>query len=133
MSFDYPLWKGSSTDLSTSPNVKERPRAGAPVLPKDASRDAGATDARVLTAAGKVPRLGVMEVHLKPELQAKVERVAAENQSEAAEYVQQLVENYVEHDAWFRQQVKKGLDQLDRGEFVSHEEMGARIEKMFPS
>jgi predicted transcriptional regulator len=72
-----------------------------------------------------------MEVHLKPELQARVERAAAENQSGAAEYVQQLVENYVEHDAWFRQQVKKGLDQLDRGEFVSHEEMAARIEKMF--
>jgi predicted transcriptional regulator len=74
-----------------------------------------------------------MEVHLKPELQARVERAAAENQSEAAEYVQQLVENYVEHDAWFRQQVKKGLDRLDRGEFVTHEEMAARIEKMFRS
>jgi predicted transcriptional regulator len=72
-----------------------------------------------------------MELHLKPELQARVERAAAENQSGAAEYVQQLVENYVEHDAWFRQQVKKGLDELDRGEFVSHEEMAARIEKMF--
>lgn len=72
-----------------------------------------------------------MEVQLKPELQAKVERAAAENRNEPAEYVQQLVENYVEHDAWFRQQVKKGLDQLDRGEFLTHEEVGARIEKMF--
>lgn len=72
-----------------------------------------------------------MELQLKPELQAKVERAAAENQSEPAEYVQQLVENYVEHDLWFRQQVKKGLDQLDRGEFLTHEEMGSRIEKMF--
>ena len=80
-----------------------------------------------------MPRLGIMEVHLKPELQAKVEQAAAESQREPAEYVQQLVENYVEHDAWFRQQVKKGLDQLDRGEFVTHEEMGLRIEKMFRS
>jgi hypothetical protein len=30
-----------------------------------------------------------MEVHLKPELQARVERAAAENQSETAECVQQ--------------------------------------------
>ena len=72
-----------------------------------------------------------MEVHLNAELQAKVERAAAENQSEPADYVQRLVENYVEHDAWFRQQVKKGLEQLDRGEFLTHEEMAARIEKMF--
>lgn len=78
-----------------------------------------------------MPTLRIMEVQLKPELQAKVERAAAESQSKPAEYVQQLVENYVEHDLWFRQQVKKGLDQLDRGEFLTHEEMGSRIEKMF--
>ena len=74
-----------------------------------------------------------MEVHLPPELQAKVDRAAAENNSGAEEYVKQLVEHYLEHDAWFRQQVKKGLDQLDRGEFLTHEEVGARIDKMFRS
>jgi predicted transcriptional regulator len=74
-----------------------------------------------------------MEVHLPPELQAKVDRVAAENHSGAEEYVKQLVEHYLDHDAWFRQQVKKGLDQLDRGEFLTHEEVGARIDKMFRS
>jgi predicted transcriptional regulator len=74
-----------------------------------------------------------MEVHLPPELQAKVERAAAENKSGAEEYVKQLVEHYLEHDAWFRQQVKKGLDQLDGGESLSHEEVGARIDQMFRS
>ena len=74
-----------------------------------------------------------MEVHLPPELQAKVDRAAAENNSGAEEYVKQLVEHYLDHDAWFRQQVKKGLDQLDRGEFLTHEEVGARIEQMFRS
>src|SRR6266568_2036203 len=68
-----------------------------------------------------------MEVHLSPELQAKVERAAAENKSGAEEYVKQLVEHYVDHDAWFRQQVTRGLDQLDRGEFLTHEEVGARV------
>jgi len=72
-------------------------------------------------------------VHLPPELQAKVDRAAAENNSGAEEYVKQLVEHYLEHDAWFRQQVKKGLDQLDRREFLTHEEVGARIERMFRS
>ena len=74
-----------------------------------------------------------MEVHLPPELQAKVDRAAADNNSGAEEYVKQLVEHYLEHDAWFRQQVKKGLDQLDRGEFLTHEEVGARIDQMFRS
>ena len=37
-----------------------------------------------------------MEVHFSPELQAKVERAAAENKQE---YVKQLVEHYVDHNA----------------------------------
>lgn len=86
-----------------------------------------------LTEKGAVPRLRIMELRLTPELQAKVERAAAENHSGAAEYVQQLVEHYVDHDRWFRQQVQKGLDQLDRGEFVEHEEVWAHIEKLFRS
>ena len=66
-----------------------------------------------------------MRVHLKPELQERVDRAARENNSGASEYVQQLVEHYFDHDVWFREQVKKALDQLDRGEFLTQEEMGA--------
>jgi predicted transcriptional regulator len=72
-----------------------------------------------------------MEVNLSPELQAKLARIAAENNSGAEEYVRQLVEHYLDHDAWFRQKVKAGLSQLDRGEFVTHDEIGARIDQMF--
>jgi len=72
-----------------------------------------------------------MEVNLSPELQAKLAHIAAENNSGAEEYVRQLVEHYLDHDAWFRQKVKAGLGQLDRGEFVTHEEIGARIDEMF--
>jgi hypothetical protein len=43
----------------------------------------------------------------------------------------QLVEHYVDHDAWFRQQVTRSLEQLDRGEFLTREEVGTRIDQMF--
>jgi predicted transcriptional regulator len=72
-----------------------------------------------------------MEVNLSPELQAKLAHIAAENNSGAEEYVRQLVEHYLDHDAWFRQKVKAGLGQLDRGDSVTHEEIGARIDEMF--
>ncbi len=72
-----------------------------------------------------------MEVNLSPGLQAKLANIAAENNSGAEEYVRQLVEHYLEHDAWFRQKVKTGLAQLDNEEFATHEEMGARIDQMF--
>ena len=72
-----------------------------------------------------------MEVHFTPELEAKLNRIAAENQRGPDEYVRELVEQYLDHDGWFRQEVKKGLDQLDRGEFLAHDEVAARIERMF--
>ena len=72
-----------------------------------------------------------MEVHFPPALQEQIDRVAADNSSAADEYVQQLVERYLEHDAWFRREVKKGLEQLDRGAFLTHEEVVARMEKLF--
>ena len=72
-----------------------------------------------------------MEVHFTPELQTKLDRVAQENQRGVDEYVQQLVESYLDHDTWFRRKVTASMDQLDRGEFATHEEVRARLEKMF--
>ncbi len=77
--------------------------------------------------------VGVMEVNLNPELQAKLARIAAENDSGAEEYTRQLIEHYLDHDAWFREKVKRGLRQLDQGEFVTHDEIGSRIDQMFRS
>jgi predicted transcriptional regulator len=68
---------------------------------------------------------------LERSLVAKLERVAADIDSGADEYVQQLVEHYLDHDVWFRQKVSGGLKQLDRGEFLTHEEVGACLKKMF--
>jgi predicted transcriptional regulator len=74
-----------------------------------------------------------MEVNLSPELQERLARIAAENNSGAEEYVRQLVEQYLDHDAWFRQKVRQGLGQLDKEEFVTHEEIGSRIDQLFRS
>jgi predicted transcriptional regulator len=74
-----------------------------------------------------------MEVNLSPELQAKLAHIAAENNSGAEEYVRQLVEHYLDHDAGFCQKVKTGLEQLDQQEFVTHEEIGARLDQLLRS
>jgi len=59
--------------------------------------------------------------------------VAAENRSGADEYVQQLVENYVDHDAWFRQKVTASLGNLDRGEFLTHEDVAVGRARRCPT
>jgi predicted transcriptional regulator len=86
-----------------------------------------------LTVVLGISILKTMEVHFGPDLQTKLNRVAAENSSDTDAYVQQLVEHYLDHDAWFRQNVKKGLEQLDRGDYLTHEEVGESIERMFRS
>jgi predicted transcriptional regulator len=72
-----------------------------------------------------------VEVHFAPELQARIDRVAADIPSGVDQYVQELVEHYLDHDVWFRQKVKSSLDLLDSGEFLTGEEVGERLEKMF--
>ena len=36
-----------------------------------------------------------------------------------------------DYEQWFRKQVQEGIDQLDRGEFLTYEEVGRRIDEMF--
>jgi predicted transcriptional regulator len=81
-----------------------------------------------LDAASLVSYAENMEVRFDPEVQAKLDRVAAEN---TAEYVEQLVERYIDHDVWVRQKTLIGLSQLDRGDVLTHEDVGERLKKMF--
>ncbi|HEV2991509.1 MAG TPA: hypothetical protein VG759_23945 [Candidatus Angelobacter sp.] len=71
-----------------------------------------------------------MEINFAPELEATLRRIASETGRGAEEIVQESVATYLKHDQWFRQQVQIGLDQLDRGEFIEHDEVVARIERL---
>jgi predicted transcriptional regulator len=61
---------------------------------------------------------------------AKPIRVASDIHSPVQDHPEQPVEHDVDHDVWFRQKVAGSLDQLNRGEFLTHEEVGARLKKM---
>ena len=71
-----------------------------------------------------------MEVKLSPELQAKLENIAAQQGRDSASLVHEAVERLVGYDEWFMRQVEKGLAQIERGETVPHEEVAARMEKL---
>ncbi|HEY3767264.1 MAG TPA: hypothetical protein VGN44_01205 [Candidatus Angelobacter sp.] len=72
-----------------------------------------------------------MEVRFSPEFEAELKRVASASGRGAEQLVQEIVETYLNHDQWFKAEVQKGLGQLDKGEFVDHDEVVARIERMF--
>jgi predicted transcriptional regulator len=71
-----------------------------------------------------------MEISLTPDIEASLARIAAEAGKPADQVVQELVASYVDHDDWFKREVQKGLNSLDGGKFVSHEEVGRRIERI---
>ena len=71
-----------------------------------------------------------MEIVFPPELEAELSRMAHEKGQRAEQLVQELVASYVDHENWFKTEVDKGLASLDRGEFVTHEEMKQRVERL---
>jgi predicted transcriptional regulator len=73
-----------------------------------------------------------MEIHLRPDLQAKLARLAADQGREAGALVEEAVERLVNYDEWFVREVEQGLAAADRGEFVEHEEVGKFIESRYP-
>jgi predicted transcriptional regulator len=74
-----------------------------------------------------------MEIRFSPELETKLNQAASETGRNTDQLVQQIVAGWLDHDQWFREQVAKGLVQLDRGEFIEHDEVVARIERLFHS
>jgi predicted transcriptional regulator len=74
-----------------------------------------------------------MEIHFAPEVEAKLNDLASGSGRGPEQLVQELVKSYLDHDQWFRKEVQKGLAQLDRGEFIKHDDVVARIEGLFTS
>ena len=70
-----------------------------------------------------------MEVPLSPEVQSKLARLAAERGRDPEALAREAIERFVDYDDWFVKEVEKGLAQIARGEVLTHEEVGARLEK----
>src|SRR5438067_3089670 len=74
-----------------------------------------------------------MEVRLSPDQESALRQVAATTGRDPEALVQDAVDQLLDYDRWFREQVQIGLAQADRGELVTHEEVGERIGRLFRS
>ena len=72
-----------------------------------------------------------MQVHLTPEQEARLVELAARDGRSPDQLVQEAFDRFFEADSDFVEAVMKGLASLDRGEYVSHEEVGKRIDRLF--
>ena len=73
-----------------------------------------------------------MEVRLKPDLQEKLTRLAAQQGRDSESLVAEAVERMVNYDEWFLQEVEKGLAAADREELIDHEEVRKLIDGRYP-
>jgi predicted transcriptional regulator len=77
-----------------------------------------------------------MQVHLSPELESQLNRMAAEQgrnaESLVSEAVQRLVEEVSGHNEWFVREVEAGLSAADRGEFIEHDAVRTLIDSRYP-
>jgi predicted transcriptional regulator len=70
-----------------------------------------------------------MEVNLPPEVETKLARLANQRGIDAQALARTAIESFVDYDDWFIREIEKGLAQIDRGEVLTHETVGARLEK----
>jgi predicted transcriptional regulator len=70
-----------------------------------------------------------MLVHLTPELEAKIMQSAAQQGVNPEEFVKQALARYFEDESRFIEAVKRGEEALNRGEYLTHEEVGQRLER----
>ena len=73
-----------------------------------------------------------MEVQFSPDIQKKLDRIASQRGRDSKSLVQEAVERFVDYDEWFLQEVQKGLDAADRGEWVEHDQVGKLIDNRYP-
>ena len=71
-----------------------------------------------------------MEIVLPVELRRKLDHVAAERGRDVGSLVLEAVERLVSDDAWFSEQVQRGLASADRGEFVEEKERERRVDRL---
>jgi predicted transcriptional regulator len=74
-----------------------------------------------------------MEVRLTADQQAKLTQLANDKGLDLDALAQEAIDSYLEAEFRFVEAVKLGEAELERGEYLTHEEVGARIDQLFRS
>jgi predicted transcriptional regulator len=73
-----------------------------------------------------------MQIDFPPELQGKLNRIAAEQGKNSEALVFEAVERLVGYDEWFVREVEKGVAAAESGRFAEHSEVRGMIEARYP-
>ena len=70
-----------------------------------------------------------MEVHFTPEQEAQLAQSAAQQGRNPDELVRQVVARYFDEESRFVDAVRRGEEALQRGEYLTHAQVGQRLER----
>ena len=68
-----------------------------------------------------------MEVHFTPEQESRLAQSAARQGRHPDELVRQVVARYFDDESCFLDAVQRGEEALERGDFLTHEQVGERL------
>jgi predicted transcriptional regulator len=74
-----------------------------------------------------------MEVPLTPEQEAELKAIASREGRNVDTLAQEILSVYLKREAQFVAAVKRGMASAERGDFVEHDEVLARIERILHS
>jgi predicted transcriptional regulator len=70
-----------------------------------------------------------MEIHFAPEIEKKLAQSAAQQGRNPDELVQEVVARHFDEESRFIEAVKRGEAALERGDYLTHDQVGQRIER----
>ncbi len=70
-----------------------------------------------------------MELHVTGELEAKLTHSAAKQGRQPDALVQDVLTHYFEEEARFVEAVKRGEEAFERGQYLTHEQVGQRLQR----
>jgi predicted transcriptional regulator len=73
-----------------------------------------------------------MEVNFTANLEARLTERATQQGRRPDEFVQDVVARYLDEEDRFIEAVKRGEDALERGEYLTHEQVGERLRRITP-
>ena len=74
---------------------------------------------------------GVMDLHVPPELEAKLARLAEGSGRTVDQVALDLLAGSVTHDEWFRREVEKGRLSARQDELLPHADVAARMDRRY--
>ena len=69
----------------------------------------------------------VTTVRFEPEIRQQLDKMAEQLDRPRAWIIKEAVAQYLERETWYLAEVQKGIDDLEAGREISHEEVGARL------